>query len=228
MIEVKYLRHHPKLIYQLSSGLSIYESMFKNSDGTRGVIGGPHEVFTKIEEQFRTNISNTFNSKSFLSQQFELYRKGYHIDSDFDFINFKSSKNPDIDLDVLQEQDALMIIKEQPIKDSLQTDSLVIRSEKAFNLVENAASEITYRCVNCRNCKQCKDDEKTEVISIKEEIEQDLINKSVTVDIKNRICSAKLPVIHNPSHKLAPNKNKALAIYNQQRNYKRILKINKM
>ena len=210
MIGIKYLRHHPKLIYQLPSVLSIYESMFKSSDGTRAVIGGLHEVFKKIEEQFRTNISNTFNSKSFLSQQFELYRKGYHIDSDFDFINFKSSKNPDIDLDVLQEQDALMIIKEQPIKDSLQTDSLVIRSEKAFNLVENAASEITYRCVNCRNCKQCKDDEKTKVISIKEEIEQDLINKSVTVDIKNRICSAKLPVIHNPSHKLAPNKNKAL------------------
>ena len=70
--------------------------------------------------------------------------------------------------------------------------------------------------MNCRNCKQCKDDEKTEVISIKEEIEQDLINKFLTVDIENRICSAKLPVIHNPSHKLAPNENKALAIYNQQ------------
>ena len=39
MIGIKYLRHHPKLIYELPSGLSIYESMFKNSDGTRGVIG---------------------------------------------------------------------------------------------------------------------------------------------------------------------------------------------
>ena len=179
-------------------------------------MGGPHEVFTKIEEQFRSNISNTLNTKSFLLQQFELYRKGYHIDPDFDFLNFKSSKNPDIDLDVSQKQDTFMIIKEQPIKDSLQTDSLVIRSEKAFNLVENAASEITYRCVNCRNCKQCKDNEKTVVTSIKEEIEQDLINKSVTVDIENRICTAKLPVIRNPSRKLAPTKNKALAIYNQQ------------
>ena len=132
MIEVKYLRHHPKLIYQLSSGLSIYESMFKNSDGTRGIIGDPHEVFTKIEEQFRSNISNAFKSKSFLSQQFELYRKGYHIDSDFDSINFKSSKNSDIDLDVSQEQDTFVTIKEQPIKDFLQTtDSLFIRCEKA-------------------------------------------------------------------------------------------------
>ena len=63
MIGIKYLRHHPKLIYELPSGLSIYESMFKNSDGTRGVIGGLHEVSTKIEEQFRSNISNTFSSK---------------------------------------------------------------------------------------------------------------------------------------------------------------------
>ena len=114
--------------------------MFKNPDGTRGVIGGPHEVFTKIEEQFRSDISNTFKSKLFLSQQFELYRKGYHIDSDIDSIDFKSSKNSDIDLDVSQEQDTFMIIKEQPIKDFLQTDSLVIRSERAFNLVENTGS----------------------------------------------------------------------------------------
>ena len=63
MIRIKYLRHHPKLIYQLPSGFSIYESMFKNTDGTRAVIGGPHEVFRKIEEQFKSNISNTFNSK---------------------------------------------------------------------------------------------------------------------------------------------------------------------
>ena len=39
MIGINYLRHHPKLIYQLPSGLSIYESRFKNSDGTRGSLG---------------------------------------------------------------------------------------------------------------------------------------------------------------------------------------------
>ena len=63
MIGIKYLRHHPKLVYQLPSGLLINESMFKNSDGPRGVIGGLHELITKIEGQFRSNISNTFSSK---------------------------------------------------------------------------------------------------------------------------------------------------------------------
>ena len=75
-------------------------------------------------------------------------------------------------------------------------------------------SETTYCFVNC--ARNCKNDDKTGLISIKEEINQDLINKSVKVDIKNRVCTAKLPVIHNPLHKLVPNKNKAIAIYNQQ------------
>ena len=196
MIRIKYLRHHPKLIYQLPSGLSIYESMFKNTDGTRAVIGGPHEVFIKMEEQFKSNISNTFNSKSFLSQQFELYRKAYHINPDSEHI--KTNKYPDIDNDNLQNQNTSVVIKEEPVKNS-QTESLVIRSEKAFNLAENAASEITFCCVNCRNCKNFKDNDKTGLISIKEEIEQDHINKSAKVDIKNRFCTTKLPVIHNPS-----------------------------
>ena len=91
-----------------------------------------------------------------------------------------------------------MVIKEKPVKNS-QTESLVIRSEKALNLAENAASEITFCCVKCRNCKNFKDNDKTGLISIKEEIEQDHINKSAKVDIKNRFCTTKLPVIHNPS-----------------------------
>ena len=32
MIGIKYLRHHPKLIYQLPPGLLFYESMLKNLD----------------------------------------------------------------------------------------------------------------------------------------------------------------------------------------------------
>ena len=108
-----------------------------------------------------------------------------------------------------------MVIQEGSIK-KLKTELRAIRSEKAFNLEESVESEITYRSVNCRHCKDCKDDDKTKLISIKQEIEQNLISKSVKVDIKNRVCTTKLPVIHNPLHKLAPNKNEAIAIYNQQ------------
>ena len=33
----------------LPSGLTVYKSVFSNPDGSRGVIGGPHPVFTAIE-----------------------------------------------------------------------------------------------------------------------------------------------------------------------------------
>ena len=54
------------------------------------------------------------------------------------------------------------------------------------------------------------------MMSVKEEVEQDFINKSVTVDTDRRITTALLPLRFNWLHKLAPNKDKALRIYNQQ------------
>ena len=52
MVGIKYLRHHPKPIFQLPSGLTIYRSIFKNPDRSRGVIGGPHHIFTTIEKKW--------------------------------------------------------------------------------------------------------------------------------------------------------------------------------
>ena len=37
MIDIKYLRYYPKMIFQLPSGLTIYESVFENANGVRGV-----------------------------------------------------------------------------------------------------------------------------------------------------------------------------------------------
>ena len=53
-----------------------------------------------------------------------------------------------------------------------------LRNERIFRDVEMAGSEITY-CVNCRECKVCRNHKDIEAISIKEEVEQNVINKSV-------------------------------------------------
>ena len=37
MIGIKYLMYYPKMIFQLPSGLTIYESVFENANGVRGV-----------------------------------------------------------------------------------------------------------------------------------------------------------------------------------------------
>ena len=73
-------------------------------------------------------------------------------------------------------------------------NSLVISSK---NLVKTAASEIIYGCVQCRNCEHCKDNQKIELMNIKEEIERDLTIKTLTVDLESRAYTEKLLGLHN-------------------------------
>ena len=51
MLGIKYLKYYPEFVFRLPSGLTIYRSQFVSSDGSRGVVGGPHQVFTQIEKQ---------------------------------------------------------------------------------------------------------------------------------------------------------------------------------
>ena len=87
---------------------------------------------------------------------------------------------------------------------------------KYFENTENAASEISYRCINCRQCQKCKDGEHIKFTSIKEEVEQDIINQSVTINFETGKAEATLPFLESPVNKLAPNKQIALAVYNSQ------------
>ena len=87
---------------------------------------------------------------------------------------------------------------------------------KYFEEAENSGSEINYRCVNCRNCKICLQGNHIQYSSIKEEIEQDIIDQSITTDVQTGKAEAKLPFIENPKNKLIPNKYKALAIFNSE------------
>ena len=211
MIGIKYLRYHPKLKFQLPSGLTIYESMFRNADGSTGVIGGPHKVFTEIDKRFHHCDSNATQLKNFFTEQYQLYQQGYQLNPDINFLHSKCNK----DFNITPTPD-LYITPDELETDHQISTSMIIRSQKMFEAVENAASEITYRCVNCRNCKDCKINEKTEMTSIREEVEQDIINKSVTVNINDRSCIANLPLLYNPVNYLAPNKCNAVKVYKQQ------------
>ena len=90
------------------------------------------------------------------------------------------------------------------------------RCLKTFEKVENTGTNISYRCMKCRNCLECKNGGTIDEISIQEEIEQELIDKSVTVDVVQRVCIAKLPFIADPDSRLVPNLNIARKVYNSQ------------
>ena len=53
-------------------------------------------------------------------------------------------------------------------------------------------------------------------MSVKVEGEQDEINKSVKVDVASQRTTTSLPLVNNPSIKLAHNKERALKVNNQQ------------
>ena len=195
MIGIKYFRYFPEVVFQMTSGLTIYRSHFKNSDDSIGVIGGPHHVFTEIEKHHRLCNHSTSN---FVSNQLKLFKNGLQVNPDVH--RFELSFNKDLQHDIFF-NDAKSTTLSQQIK--------------MFENAEDAGSHISYRCINCRDCKRCKT-QNLELMSIREEIEQDQIDKSVSIDPDKCLAIAHLPFIHNPTTKLTPNKNKAMKVLDQQ------------
>jgi hypothetical protein len=89
-----YRKYFPKEIFQLPSGLSICKSHFRNVDGSRGVICGPHEVFTEID---RTHHHHT---SSFLASQRQHFNFGYQVNPDVKLLGFKDDGDDSTDRSV--------------------------------------------------------------------------------------------------------------------------------
>ena len=126
------------------------------ADGGRGVIEGPHKVFTEIHEgYFTTNQAFFINREE--SHKYDVQLLGYHTDHSKD-------------------------IPESQVNLTIQ--------QRLFEQAESTGCEITYRChVNMSTCQECKNHEKYESISLKEEVEQHIIDQSVTVNLEESIHS---------------------------------------
>jgi len=139
MIGIKYLRYHPRMVFQLPSGLAIYESKFNNTSGGRGVVGGPHHIFTNIHQHYNSNTVSTFFSdqyKMLMRNQSNVPLLGYNQHS-ITSINSPSANTID---------------ESSPT----ESDVFLSTSMRIFEEVEATGSEIAYRCPQCRSCKTCK------------------------------------------------------------------------
>ena len=58
LIGSKYLRYFPTEIHRFESGLTVCESIFTSTDGTRGIIGGPHAEWEQFEKAAGVAMSN--------------------------------------------------------------------------------------------------------------------------------------------------------------------------
>ncbi len=195
MIGIKYLRWFPVQVFQMFSGLTIYHSKFQNADGSYGIIGGNHEVITMIETQYHVDVT------TFITRQRQLYTFGYQINPDVSILGLKVKE-----IDAFDDED-----NEVGIDSS--NSYYAPQGWKNFQKVEEAGTIIDYRCPVCRKCKECKNPEHHRAISMKEEVEQSIIDASVEVDFDAHVTTASLPLIADPVTRLTPNRNKAFQVY---------------
>ena len=195
MIGIKYLKYFPRQIFQLPSGLTIYESMFTNVDGSRGIIGGPHRIFSEIEKQLKgTHLS----LGAYLTDVFSSYQKGYKLSVEVPMLGTKYNDSF-VDEVISYNDDSN---EKQRFDSGFANRRISLKIEKRFNEIKNAGTEIRYRCIKCRDCLDCKTNEKIENISIQEEFEQGLIDRSVTVNIYKCQTIAKLLFIKDLRNKI--------------------------
>ena len=217
MMGVQYLRYHPEPVFQIpTSGLTIYKSKFIGLGGGRGIVGGPHELFDMMEKEFYQQGSHL---STFLSNQIRMYTSGYLVNPDVGMLGYKDPESLE-SLDVYENQPTVNLPSlHDPSSSTFGNGSSfpsVVKQFQLFEAVENVGSEISFRCIDCRDCPKCKEGEHTESISLKEEIEDDLINKSVTLNLEERRCTFKMPLIMDPLVHLAPNREVAAKIYRRQ------------
>ena len=220
MLGMKYYRYFPKEVHRLASGLVIFKSMFENADGGYGVVGGPHPVIDMIEQQYQGEQFNLF-----LSSQFNIYENGYHFDPDVAMLGYKVSQDDyqtddsdDIDDKTLEvsycRNCASELFNNNEINMNTYFGKSIQQKMKKFQESQDVGSEIGYRCLNCRNCFDCKDQAHS-ALSLQEEVKQDVINRSVSVDVSTQETTASLPLMGDPEVKLAPNRHTAKKVYDR-------------
>ena len=217
LLGIQYKRYHPVDVWESPSGLTLSRSRFLSADGTTGVVGGPHPKFTEILAEMHTPV---------LVLQVVLYRAFYMSYCSMSILGEKYSNTLTLD-----DTSELSISPNDPkiqtcpfvssdIEQQSQSFSGSIfqchvctcnvtssgtrrppKSLKRFEEIEDAGTEVTYRCVGCRNCQECKRSSRIDAISFEEEVQQDLINRCVKVDIDNFRTTHELPFLTEPDGK---------------------------
>ena len=148
---------------------------------------------------------------SYYSRDVQNYKKFCYLSNEVPLLGFK--KQPEQDQCFLTgyfdkcEFDCSRVI---PLKRGMGMKEEVYvtrgpKNLKFFEKNENSGTNILYRCIDCRSCQECKNGPFTEEMSIHAEFEQNLINKSVILEVENKKCVHKLPFTANPETRLMPN-----------------------
>ena len=205
LIGIQYNKYFPELIHRFPSGLEVLKSIFVSDDGSRGVYGGPHPEFTKAEKKHRGIHAGKC---AYILPCTEAYRSNFFLECS---IPSPVDKRGDLDCD------SDMPFENDPLSKNVYFRRRPPKCIRFFDEIENAGTEISYRCVGCRDCPECKKCPRFDSLSIQEEVEQTLVDRSVNVDIENGVTVSELPfLVSNPDHRLGKSDKMAMSVYKRE------------
>ena len=82
--------------------------------------------------------------------------------------------------------------------------------------IQEQGVDIQYRCPTCRDCAKCKNAPDTERISLREELESEVIRDSINIDYVNKRITAIMPMRGDPAQFLSDNRDTAEKILEVQ------------
>ena len=214
IIGIKYQNIYPELVHQFPNGLAVYTSKLKPVGGATACIGGPIGALEGLGDIF---AGNTLGYIVQLTQVITSYAPR---------MEFFPNTQPKIDVfdadipGILEMQDDeehkehryehfninCSMCGDEAIE-NLAIHSVSIQSElKKFMQQQEAGLDSSYKCPKCRSCKECVRGSGYEKMSLKQEAEQELIRKSVSIDLEKGKAVAELPFIKSePQEYLADN-----------------------
>ena len=225
MIGMRYSKYFPTIIYTLPNGLSIYEAKFAAPGGCQSVLGGVHESWVKAFESV-----HSLGYRTYFTSECRAYQAQYSALT-FTEKLYSEEIQGQLSPEILQEEAEPRIVcsythcsKHEmnmnwmiPLSWDLENTVYSVKDEeRRFQDIEALGSENEYRCVSCRNCTKCKNGDMLEKVSLREELEQAMIENSVELIVEQKRLEAKLPFIDDPVVKLKPNRYLAEKVLQSQ------------
>ena len=208
IVGVKFAKYLPKSRYECGDGFGIAESVFLSECGSRGVLYGPHAEFSKIERLFHgmhvRQMAYFMESLSHVRKMSMLSMSRPLLEGMKELPTMASVDEPmccSLSDDVIESDKNAC--DDQPV--SLCDAYASKRPPKCirtYDEVEQAGTVVDYRCVDCLGCLNCKKGERWDCISIQEESEQGLIEKSVKIIPEKGESIARLPFVVNPDTRI--------------------------
>lgn len=212
----------PTRIYVLEDGLQIWRSPLRDIYGSNIVFSGPIEPVAKAINLI-DRIPTFFQEfhKAPMMADILTPLNDLEVDPSFYDINESEIEEEEGHFSVMNLMSDVFfnpaaIMKKKPCPRAL---------EKEFDDQEVAGCTVDYRCEDCAPCKACKQSDKLRSVSIRDEAEEVLIRRSVTVDVEKKVSTCSYPFTEDPEAYLTKmwggktnNFEMAKAILKTQRN----------